>query len=227
MTKQELRQILMKARTPINEMYINFYLGKIDMFNEAQLQSFFNEYGTSRKQIEEALRVKLEQDMQRAREKKYPLNNFISYGVSGKTIHIHILPKSIREDIVKKGIRRVYNEATLYLVDALEQIEEMSGEQEWEQVYAISPILSGGTLRIFEQLGFETKLYGEEEMERQTEPETQLARYIFPEAVRVGTAKLSIEELRTPEWQRKKEEVKQELKQKGVTILQEEEQEQK
>ena len=213
----------MKKRNATNEIYINYYLGKIDMFDERQMQQFFEQYGNDTKSIETSLQKKLEEDMQRARDQKYPLNEFISYGVSGKTVHIHVLPKSIKEDIKQKGMRRFYDEATLYVIDALEKIEKLSQNHDWEQVYAISPILSGAVLRMFKELGFETQLYGPKDMTELSKPEAILGKHIFPEAVRVGTAKISLERLKSQENHEKVFILKQELYKKGINITKQEE----
>ena len=94
-----------------------------------------------------------------SKEKHYDLNELFDCRISSNTLHIHIVPKSVKEDIAAVGgIKNYVNNAEIMLDDALSKIVGILNEPEnenIENVYAVSPTLKLSILRdLFARKGF-------------------------------------------------------------------------
>lgn len=85
------------------------------------------------------------------------LNELFSYGTTGETIHIHLL-KGLNSKIKEMGPDLTLEYVNELLIDALNQIIELTNIEDYKTVFAVSPLLSVGKFREkLELLGFKTE----------------------------------------------------------------------
>ena len=183
-----------------NESKVKIYLEKIRQMTDEQWQQFLN--SKSIDSIEEIERIANELLARRADQEIKPLNDLISYGISGNTIHIHVVPDDLHSMLSSKGMQ----EGTRYLIDALEQIKQLIQSEEYgyiENVFAVSPIMRRPITDIFERLGFATKTKKMEEV-----PNDEDLKYFYEmfkgKGKKLGRAILTREQLLSEEWEQLK-----------------------
>ena len=94
-----------------------------------------------------------------SKEKKYDLNELFNCRMSGDTLHIHVVPKSVKDQIsAAGGMKNYVSSIEPMLDDALIKIVGIlnePGNENIEYVYAVSPTLKLSVLRdLFAQKGF-------------------------------------------------------------------------
>lgn len=89
-------------------------------------------------------------------EKKYDLNEFFNCRISHNTLHIHVVPKSILEDINSVGLKNYLGYVNDRLLDAFYRIPLILSENEdVNTVLAVSPLLKVKRVQeIFKNYGF-------------------------------------------------------------------------
>lgn len=106
---------------------------------------------------ENAIRKYLE-----SKQSHYELNELFDCRISNNTLHIHVVPKSVKEDISKMGIKGYYDYVEKMLVDALYKIPKILNEPQNKNinnVFAVSPLLKMKNLQnLFSSYGFETSM---------------------------------------------------------------------
>ena len=196
-----------------NKDKINIYIDRVEKMEKEEWQSFLKE-----KSIETVSNLsKLINDMiNNRRETKFqPLNDMVSYGTSGDTVHIHLIPSDVRNLLNKQGL----NKAETYVIDALEKIQEMLKSNEdlsnVKSVYAVSGILRGSIIKIFENIGFDIKEMNIDEAKN--DKELGVFYEIFKDNKKLGRAKISRNELLSKEWLELKDERKKELRENDIS----------
>ena len=225
LNKKEVKNILMSMRTQENGEYIDFLLGRIDKIDEEKLQTVLKEVGETEEDIKAYVSKQIEQRRPQG-EDKIPINEMFTYGISGKSIHLH-LPVDLHPMLAEKGLSATIDTVNLYLLDAMDRIKELkdSGSYKFQNqdiIYMISPILRSREIKFLESMDFSTHFYRKQELKDKeflkTHPEAQLAVRIFGEEKNVGTASIEIERMNSKEWQDKKNGKIKEFKEKGITI---------
>lgn len=98
-------------------------------------------------------------------EKKYNLNELINCRISNNTLHLHVVPPSVKEDMVRMGRRGFLDYANKELIDAVEKLPEILKENdEVETIFAVSPLLHNKLVQdMFLDQGFAVKKTTKEE----------------------------------------------------------------
>ena len=159
-------------------------------------------------------------------DKHKPINKMISYGFAGSCVHLH-LPVDLKEDLSTIGIKQTMDKVNLYLVDAIEKINELkkSGDENFKNknsIYMISPALIKTELKTLEEFGFTTKFFFKSELANpnfvKEDREAQLATRIFGPYKNVGTANLEFKEIDSEKFKQAKTALVERCKKAGITI---------
>lgn len=224
MDKKQVKSILMSMRTTENEEKVNYLLGKIDMMKESEIQQRLETIGNTEGSVREFLSKKIDENTQD--DKKYPINDMFTYGISGNCIHLH-LPTDLHESLMKEGPSKTMARVNLYLLDAIDRIKRLKDEgfykfQNKNSIYMISPALIRPEIKFLKGLDFTTQIYIKSELSDDAfvvhNPEAMLAVHLFGKDSNVGTASIDFDIINSPKWQAKKKQVIKELESKGVTI---------
>lgn len=202
-SRQELLATLEELKTDKNYYEIQRYINSISSLDDDALVKKLEELGvTNKKQIKKFVKKDLKQAKNKDKKQKFKeLNELVSYGVNGRAIVIHLVPKDIHSMLNSKGLKK----GELALVDALEKIQRLIKEdkrfKKIEQVYAVSGIITRPITRIFDNLDFDVKVLPKEE----TKKDEELSKFYFlvegkDEFKNLGRAQLSREKLFSPEW---------------------------
>lgn len=92
-------------------------------------------------------------------EKHYSLNELLDCRITGNTLHIHVVPKTVKADMETKGHRDYIKYADERLDNALTAIYEIitTKEQNIQNIFAVSPLLNHQLIKkMFEKQGFDT-----------------------------------------------------------------------
>lgn len=224
MDKKQVKSILMSMRTPENEEKVNFLLGKIDMMEESEIQQRLETIGNTEQSVREFLNKKIDENTQD--DKKYPINDMFTYGLSSNCIHLH-LPADLHESLMKDGPSKTMARVNLYLLDAIDRINKLRDEgfykfQNKDSIYMISPALIRPEIKFLRGLDFTTQMYKKADLSDDNfvehNPEAMLAVHLFGKDSNVGTASIDFDTINSPKWQAKKRQTIKELESKGVTI---------
>lgn len=203
-TKEQLIQKLREIEDDKNTEEIKDLIQKIEKTSEGQLQEFLKDMKIKNdKDIQKAVNKR---NRRREKTKFTPLNEVVSYGINGKTLHIHLIPKDARSMLTKEG----QQEAKKSLIDALEKVKqkmkEEKGFEKVEEVYAISGIIRGFVAGWFNDLDFKVKTLPIEEAKKDKELKRFYRR--FKNQKKLGRASLSKEKLMSEDWEEKKNDLK-------------------
>lgn len=99
---------------------------------------------------------------QQQSEKHYDLNDLFDCRISNNTLHIHVVPKSIEEDIKKVGLRNYFKIVEEKLEDAFKKIPNILNDpsnRDVQSVFAVSPLLKVSMAQeIFRNFGFDVEM---------------------------------------------------------------------
>lgn len=226
MNKNEIKNILISMRTSGNEARVNYLLGKIDMMEETEIEKILMDIGKTEENVRGFLRKKLEEGNQQD-NKKFPINGMFTYGLSGNCIHLH-LPADLHESLVKDGPSKTMAKVNLHLLDAIDRITALRNDgfhkfKDKNSIYMISPALIRPEIKFLNGLNFTTHMYTKRNLSDdafvEEHPEAMLAVHIFGRDRNIGTALIGFDTINSPEWQAKKKQVIETLKNKGATIV--------
>ncbi len=226
MTKKEIKKILMSLRTSNNDNIVNNLLGKIDLLTDEKITSMVNQIGDSEESIRNYLQTKLEKQQEHHHEKHTPINEMFTYGIAGRSIHLH-MPIDLHQMISEKGISKTIDTVNLQLLDAIERIRKLQNEgyykfKEKDSIYMISPILVGRKIKFLNGLDFKTQTYKKKELKDDRfvseHPEAQLAIHIFGKESNVGTAIIGLDVINSDEWQKKRKTQVKAFEEKGIKL---------
>ena len=226
MDKKEIKALLMSMRTNENESIVNNLLGKIDMLTDEKIESMISQIGHDDESIKNYLAEKIKESQNNNHEEHTPINEMFTYGISGKSIHLH-MPIDLHQMISEKGISKTIDTVNLQLLDAIEKIRKLQNEgyykfKEAENIYMISPILVGREINFLNDLGFKTQTYRKSELRDDRfvseHPEAQLATHIFGKDSNVGTAIIGLDVINSDEWQEKRKAQVKAFEEKGIRL---------
>ena len=229
MKKQEIKNILMSMRTKENDILINKLLGKIDMMDEKELKRVLEKVGNSEEEVRRFLENKISKGEYNQNEKKFPINEMFTYGISINCIHLH-LPSDLHEMLSEKGISATMDIVNLQLLDAIDKIKQLRDNgfyrfQGKDSIYMISPILIRREMNFLESMDFQTHLYSKRELNDdkfvEEHPEARLATRIFGKDKNIGTASIKFETISSREWQNKKNQKVKELSGRVLSLSRE------
>lgn len=224
MDKNKIKNILISMKTPENEDLIEKLLAKIDSIEESSLQEAVKQIGGTEESLRKYFEKKLSEHQHST--KHIPINKLFSYGISDDCIHLH-LPLDLHQMLEQKGISGTIDTVNRYLLDAIDRIKELKDNGFYKfdnikSIYMISPVLINKELKFLNQLDFKTNSYTKKQLKNESfingNPEAQLATHLFGNNTMVGSAKISIDAIKTKEWQDKKKRVIKEYEEKGITL---------
>lgn len=196
-SKEEAKQILENMITDDNELVVNNLMVLLNKMSVDNWNELVTKNGINSENINEFLADKILAEKTRFN----PLNDLISYGISGNTIHIHVIPKDAKEFFNHDGLSK----ANLDIIDALDKIKTMLKNDEIKNInniFAVSPILKIRKLQeMFRNLNFAVS-------------ETTNKYFLdkFPAAKSVYQAILTRDMIFTEEWEQNKEKIYEQLK---------------
>ncbi len=177
----------MIAKKEYVEQYLNNIIKQLNEHNikttEEQRRFVLDKYSSSDKSIEEIKKEidelvqqfienyrKRQQELlkRKQEEKEKQLNDLFNCRISNNTLHIHVVPESVKEDIIKAGGIKKYldNVVTPNLDDALTKIVDILKDpqnQMVSNVFAVSPLLRLPQVQeIFSKRGFSTGINNNE-----------------------------------------------------------------
>ena len=220
-----IEKILSELRNDINGVAIDHLTSRIKGMSQEELDMNVQKFGGTEESIKAVLKEKLEQLARRehrCHEPHKPINKLFAYGISESTVHLH-MPVQLMQ-IKGKGISGKVNTTNRYLIDAMERIVKLkdSGDPRFKNVesfYMISPILLGKELDVLSELDFETEYYDYRKPNTiENKEEAGFGKRLFPDVNGVGRAKISIEKIKSKEWQDKKDSFVEQLEAKGAIL---------
>ena len=143
MNKKEIKRILMNMRTPENEEAVNHLLGLIDMMNETDIQNKLEQLNANERNIAEILKgmIKKIQVQNEKSEHFTNVNKMFYYGRTENTIHMHLIPKDLRNVKNKLGDEAFYQFYKDQLEDFLSRLQDIfRKDTSIESLFAVSPI---------------------------------------------------------------------------------------
>ncbi|MCL2383112.1 MAG: hypothetical protein FWC79_02930 [Oscillospiraceae bacterium] len=175
-----------------NRQKIEELIKAVNSISNEQWESFVRDNNITESNIDGIIRARVSTD------KRENINDFISYGITDDTLHMHIIPEDVSAMLNREGVKQ----ANLKLIDALEHIRGVMREDESiKTVFAVAPILRAKQFQaMFTELGFEVS---------QTTSEYFLQK--FPDAKAVYQASLGREAILSNEWQARTNLVKKSL----------------
>ena len=220
--KQEIEQVLQDMVTKKNKEQIEEIRNRISSMSDEELSSLVASKGVKNTRDVRKIVKKELKTTRRNHSKFQPLNDLVSYGMTGKTIHIHLIPKDVSNILMGPGRREALRESELLLIDAIEKIKiKMQTERKFkkvENVYAVSGIMSGIVAKWFKEIGFDVKTLPMEEAKQDEELKRFTKR--FAEQRKLGRANLPREVLMSEEWEANKAAIKTKLQPTLVGSLQ-------
>lgn len=233
--KEKIKSVLLKLRNRKNSLVVNFYLGKLDIMEDDEIQNLLEKTGSSEEEIKKFLTTKISMAMEKRKHqsKRYPLNEMFYYGITGNCAHLHLVPKDLHP-LLKNGSHYLVCIHNIYLLEAINKIKDMKQHSndalsEVENVYMISPIFHSPTfakekeLDFLQSLMFDVKSYTSEQLKddefTKNNYEAKLTKKIFGSEKSVASAILDINTIASDEWQSKKNEKINEYKNQGITLL--------
>lgn len=100
-------------------------------------------------------------------ERHYDLNEMFDCRITNNTLHIHVVPKSVKEDIAKMGFKKFIGLSDEMLFDAFCKISDVIQLEEnlnIENIFAVSPLLKVSAVQaLFRKYDFEVRMTKREE----------------------------------------------------------------
>lgn len=229
MDKKIIDKILSDLRNETNGSAIDMLASRINGMSQEEIDLTVQKLGGSEEAVKKVLEEKINQMARREQmghEPHKPINKLFSYGVSESTVHLPVMLSNIRG----KGISGKINTANRYLIDALDRVVKMkdSGDPRFrnvDSIYMISPILVGRELEVLKGLDFETESFDCRHPETIGDrEEAGFGKRLFPDAKSVGRARISIDRLKSKDWQDKRKDFVERLEEKGAVLEEQEEQ---
>lgn len=95
-------------------------------------------------------------------EPHYDLNELFDCRIANNTLHIHVVPKTVKDAITEMGLRNYLNYSEEKLVDAFGKIGNIIIQPEnanIETIFAVSPLLKSRRLQaMFQKYSFDTSM---------------------------------------------------------------------
>ncbi len=194
-TKSEAISILEKMKSEENVNRVMTYINRINAMSNAEWQKF----ATDNKLTVKAFVEEANRRIMQSPQKFIKLNDLVSYGITGDTLHIHLIPQDAHNLLNRQGF--IYAEQEL--IGALENLRNMLIKDEKlsniDKVFAVSGILHGPVQSIFDHLGFSTKSMKIEEAKH--DKDLSYFYDMFKNSRKLGRAMISKEKLESDEWE--------------------------
>ena len=159
MLKENIKKLLIDMKTSDNESVINHILKSIEKISEEDLILTLDKYNVTEQNIEQFLRNRIEKQIEKDKTHTEftPVNQMFSYGRTGNTLHMHLIPKDLRGLKNELGDEAFYAFFKDQLEDFLSKLQSIFLEDATIQtLFAVSPIFFNPNITaIHESLGFD------------------------------------------------------------------------
>ena len=161
MKKSEIKALLIEEKTkdPESEAQVNYLLGQLDIMSEEELGSMLKKANINEENIKDFLLRKIIELKKQFESKEHfiNVNKFFCYGRDENTIHMHLIPKSLRKLKAKLGDEDFYKYFKNQLEDFLSRLQDiLKKDSSIKLLTAVSTIFFNPNIAsIHEQLGFD------------------------------------------------------------------------
>ena len=159
MEKENIKKILIKIKTPDNEIKVDNLLKLLDQMSDEELHIKLKQLNLSENNIEQYLSslIVKTKNQEETSERFVNINDWFCCGRTGDTIHLHLIPKDLRGIKKELGDEEFYNLFKKQLEDFLSRIQIMFSEDtSVKTLFAVSPIFYNPNISsIHESLGFD------------------------------------------------------------------------
>ena len=159
MLKENIKRILMNIKNSNNESTINHILESIEKISEEDLKVILQKLNVTEQNIEQFIKNKIKEQIEQENSstKFTPVNQMFSYGRTGNTLHMHLIPKDLRPLKNKLGDEAFYDFYKEQLEDFLSKLQSIFLEDITIQtLFAVSPIFFNKDITaVHEILGFD------------------------------------------------------------------------
>lgn len=202
--KEEVIDLLNSMINDENKDKIEHYIEKVSKVEEKQWKVLLESQG-----------IKTLQDAQKfvtdSMDSKdfIALNELVSYIQENSTISLHVGPPDVKNLLSRKGLEK----SEYLLIDALEKIQIMLQEdknfENIEQIHCVSGLIRKPISVLFENLDFDIKTM--KSKLAKNDEELQKFYEHFKDKKYIGRAKLSKEKLLSEDWNKRKEQRKEQI----------------
>ena len=159
MKKDEIKSLLIEMRTSKNEESVNYLLGTLDMMSDEELCAKLNKLNINKENIKQFLNDRIEKtQIQKDKNEQFVnVNKMFCYGRTGNTIHMHLIPKDLRNMKKTLGDEAFYQFFQDQLEDFLSRMQDVfRNDNTIESLFAVSPIFFNSDIAsVHENLGFD------------------------------------------------------------------------
>lgn len=159
MEKNSIKKLLISMRTPDNEEKIIHLLKSLDQISDEELHLKFEKMNLSDDNIKKYLEnlIKKSEDQEEKSENFINVNDWFCYGRTGDTVHMHLIPKDLRDIKKELGDEAFYCMFKEQLEDFLSKMQFIILEDDSiKTLFAVSPIFYNSNITlIHESLGFD------------------------------------------------------------------------
>lgn len=214
-SKKEVKKVIleiMNLRSDDVQMLDNLII-KIDNMNQEEFEEVLKKNNIlNRKDINSFIQTTINREKSNRPEEKFKkLNKTVGYGITGETLHLHVMPTELKDALSKSGRKML----SLELIEALEKVQILLSEDkncnDIKQVYAVSSILRGPILDIFKNLKFDTRCI----QIKDAKEDNEFAKFYetFKSGKYIGSASLFKDKMLSKEWIENKDKIRDKLKQ--------------
>ena len=159
MNKDYIKNILLSLKTLENTSAINRLLKSLDEISDEELQIRFSQSNITEDNVKAFLTGLIERNLNQEEntDSFIPVNEWFCYGRTGETIHMHLIPKDLRDIKSQLGDEGFYNLYKEQLEDFLAKLQAILKEDETiKSLFAVSPIFYNPFITVIhENLGFD------------------------------------------------------------------------
>ena len=159
MEKEKIKEMLIRMRTPDNEKKVTYLLKLLDGMSDEEFRTTIEQLNISENNIEKVLDIIIEKTkvQEETSQKFINVNDWFCYGRTDNTIHMHLIPKDLRELKKELGDEEFYSLFQKQLEDFLSKIQTLFLEDiSMKSLFAVSPIFYNSDIAIIhENLGFD------------------------------------------------------------------------
>ena len=159
MNKNNIKEMLIRMRTDDNESVVSYLLKSLDKVSDEELNLTFKQLNVSEENIDQYLMslINRYKNQEENHDKFINVNEMFSYGRTGDTIHMHIIPEDLRGLKKELGDEAFYALYKEQLEDFLSKLQIIFSEDPTiKSLFAVSPVFFNQNISlVHESLGFD------------------------------------------------------------------------
>lgn len=207
-TKVDILSCLESMRGKYDNDIINKYYEYIESLDDAGIEGLAK---SEKLQTKSALKRFAKKKVSAQKNKFTKINELVSYGITGRDLHIHVIPNDLHDKLTIRGVKQM----ELRLIEALEQIKDKMQDEKCRNVtriFAGSYIITGGVATILKKLKFDVKSMDFDEAQKDKDLKWLCKRFKDKNPKKMGRAILTKEQILSPEWSEAVQERKKKLR---------------